>query len=77
MPYLHNSFHLTRTLHLLSLSCQVGGAHISYDYATRLQAPQGDPIQHGAMLAGITRIRDVLSLTCDARGQHRLGNSKA
>ena len=47
---------LTRTLHLLSKRCQVGGAHVSYDYTNRLQASQGDPVQHGAMLAGIPRI---------------------
>ena len=46
-------FLLTKTLYLFTARCQVGGALVSYDYTNRLQAPQGAPLQHGAMLAGI------------------------
>ncbi len=61
---------LTETMYLFTAPCQVMGALDGYDNTDRLPAPQGNPIQHGAMLAGIPRIGDLPSLTCDARGQH-------
>ena len=60
---------LTKSFYLFTARCQVRGALVSYDYTIRLPAPQGVPVQHGAMLAGIPWIGDVLSLTCGARGQ--------